>query len=455
MADKNNISFPHGFIPPHALSGSDEKAPFLVAFSGGADSRALFDLAARYCREKRSYFYAAHVNHGIRGDEAIRDRDFCIGIAKSCPECRDIFVLDADVPKMASESGRSLELEARLLRYSFFNNIMKENDIGVLATAHNADDNLETLIFNLTRGSGSRGMRGIPRSRRFEGGIVVRPILDMTKTEILEYCRENSLDFVIDSTNGCTEYSRNLIRAKIVPLLEEINPEVRRSAMRLADSMRETVGLVESMAKNYDMTAASIASAPRALLAVIFEKELEKSGDHVMLEAVHVEALRKICKKGKNGASVSLPGNIRGIIKEDVLVFETDTGRLDSKKERAELEAELSMGDNLLWDGYRLILSSQPSKGGVCITLDESTLRSPLYARNRREGDRILSGGMHKSVKKLMCDKKLDSEIRDSLPLLCDGDGIVWIPYVAVRDKAKKQNGDISVTLYTNKSKEV
>ena len=118
MADKS--LFPKGFTP------YDGDGTVLVAFSGGADSRALFDLTAKFCRERGSCFYAAHVNHGIRGDEAIRDRDFCIEVAKSCPECREIFVLDANVPQMAAESGRSLETEARLLRYSFFNNIMKE-----------------------------------------------------------------------------------------------------------------------------------------------------------------------------------------------------------------------------------------------------------------------------------------------------------------------------------------
>lgn len=454
MADK--CPFPKGFVSPHILSGKDKSEPILVAFSGGADSRALFDLTARYCRENGSFFYAAHVNHGIRGDEAIRDRDFCVSVAKACPECRDIFVLDADVPKMAAESGRSIELEARLLRYSFFNNIMKEKSIGILATAHNADDNLETLIFNLSRGSGERGMRGIPRIRLFEGGIIVRPILDMTKAEILEYCRENSLEFVTDSTNGCTDYSRNLIRAKIVPLLEEINPEVRQAAMRLSDSMRNVCSLAEEMATGYDTSASSLAAAPTPLLPIIFGNMLEDAGGDSMLEAVHIKALCELCEKGKNGSSVSLPGNMRGMIRDSKLVFEPDTGRLDAKKQVPLFEAELSMGENILPNGDKLVLSSEPPKNeGVSVTLDRSALNFPLSARNRREGDRILSGGMHKSVKKLMCDKKIVKGERDQLPILCDRDGIVWIPRVAIKDKIKKTDGELTVTLYTNRNQEV
>ena len=107
MADKVIFRLPEGFTPYGHLSGKADSEPILVAFSGGADSRALFDITARLCREKGSFFYACHVNHGIRGDEAIRDRDFCISVAKACPECKDIFVLDADVPSLAKESGRS------------------------------------------------------------------------------------------------------------------------------------------------------------------------------------------------------------------------------------------------------------------------------------------------------------------------------------------------------------
>ena len=298
-------------------------------------------------------------------------------------------------------------------------------------------------------------MRGIPQYRLFEGGIIVRPILCMSKSEILEYCRENSLEFVTDSTNECTDYSRNLIRAKIVPLLEELNPEVRRAAMRLSASMREVCGIVEVASKSYDMTADSIATAPDAIIHSLLGNELERAGSDAMPEAVHVKALRKICRKGKNGSSVSLPGNMRGIIRDGVLSFEPDTGRLDAKKEKKDFEISLTPEENILPNGYRLVLASEPPEGGICVTLDESALKFPLYARNRREGDRILSGGMHKSVKKLMCDKKLPAEERDILPILCDGDGIVWIPKVAIRDKAKKQNGDISVTLYTNKNTEV
>ena len=446
MAD-NRRPYPSGFTPFDKLSGLSPSEPVLVAFSGGGDSRALFDLTARYCRENGSFFYACHVNHGIRGDEAIRDRDFCVSVAKSCPECKDIFVLNADVPALAKASGRSLELEARLVRYSFFNNIMKENGLRILATAHNADDNLETLIFNMTRGSGPKGMCGIPRVREFEGGLIIRPILDMTKSEILGYCRENGLDFVTDSTNDCTDYSRNLIRARILPLLEELNPEVRRAASRLSESMKELCLFAENEADRYDLSIASLLSAPSPLLPIIFGKALSKAGYGTMLEAVHITALRELCEKGKNGSSVSLPDSIRGIIRAGRMVFEPDMGRIEANRAPEDFEIIIKSGENLLPLGYKITVGDvQGDKDALSVTLDEDAVTYPLIARNRREGDKILSGGMHKSVKKLMCDKKIPAESRPSLPILCDSLGILWIPGAAVRDGVFSKKGSLKIT---------
>ena len=426
MADKS--LFPKGFTP------YDGDGTVLVAFSGGADSRALFDLTAKFCRERGSFFYAAHVNHGIRGDEAIRDRDFCIEVAKSCPECREIFVLDANVPQLAAESGRSLETEARLLRYSFFNNIMKEKGIDVLATAHNSDDNLETLIFNLARGSGAKGMCGIPRARKCEGGIVVRPILDMTKREILEYCKENSLEFVTDSTNQSTDYSRNLIRAKVIPLLEEINPDVRGAATRLSASMRELCSFADEEADRLETDkASSLASMPDAIFNVAVNRLVKRADPDASLEAVHVSSLRELCEKGKDGSSLSLPSRLRARIDGDTIVIEADTGRTRPASE--SFDSIISEGENLLPTGDILVLSRSAEVTDLPFIRLEGAYG--LTVRSRKEGDKILSGGMHKSVKKLMCDKKIPRFLRDSLPMLVIDNEILWIPTVAVADGIK------------------
>ncbi|MBR2849854.1 MAG: tRNA lysidine(34) synthetase TilS, partial [Clostridia bacterium] len=218
MSDAN---LPVGFKQPPLLSGLDGSEAILVGFSGGADSTALLHILSRYSKDSGCRICAAHINHGIRGEEADRDEEFCRVFANTLGI--ELFVLHADVPTIAKQSGESIETAARRVRYDYFAKIMREQDIKILATAHNANDNLETLIFNIARGSGLGGMCGIPDSRPTECGVVIRPILSMEKSEILEYCEKNSLDFVTDSTNTDTDYTRNLIRAKTIPIMQEIN----------------------------------------------------------------------------------------------------------------------------------------------------------------------------------------------------------------------------------------
>ena len=140
---------PDGFVSAHSLSGMDSSASVLVGFSGGADSRALLDILTKHASLCGFTVYAAHVNHCIRGEEADRDEDFCKRVAKEYGI--EIFVHRVDIPKLARESSKSIELCARDERYSFFARIMKEKSIPILATAHNSNDNLETMLFNLAR----------------------------------------------------------------------------------------------------------------------------------------------------------------------------------------------------------------------------------------------------------------------------------------------------------------
>ena len=449
--------FPDGFIPFDILSEKSPETPILVALSGGADSRMLFELTARYCRAHSSRFYACHVNHGIRGDEAIRDRDFCVRLASECDECADIFVLNADVPTLAKERGLGIEQCARHVRYEFFDKIMEENGISILATAHNADDNLETLVFNLTRGSGVRGMCGIPRTRSVKNGILVRPMLGIPKAEVFEFCEKNSLEYVTDSTNAQTEYTRNLIRAEVIPLLESINPSVRKAASRMTESMTELWSLTADTAHAYvsedgSISLPSLKSADSRLLPYVFSLAADTVG--IDLEGVHLDALKLLASSGKDGSSISLPGNRRAVIVGDTLLFDTDKRTENFSPVDIPLsEGEITLPCGKIYventdDGLKIALKLSTSEENFDKNINVYKLAikahiifdkikwSPdrLRLRTRREGDRILSRGMHKSVKKLMCDKKCPRAVRDMLPMLTCGDDILWIPTVETAD---------------------
>ncbi len=433
------------FKNPHTAANLAPSEPILLALSGGSDSVTLLDLLAKYSAEVGCRLYAAHVDHGIRENEHERDRLFCRELANKYEI--EIFVLEADIPKIAKESGESEELAARRVRYSFFADVMKKNGIKLLATAHNADDDLETVIFNLTRGCGLRGLCGIPPVRTFEGGTVVRPILGATKDEILEYCRENGLSYVTDSTNFDDSYSRNRIRLNVIPELKKLNPAVARSINKLCSSLAADRDFIESEARKYveidgSVKLDSLAFAPAALLPHIMVCAFETAAGGT-LEAVHVEDLIELCKKAKAFSSISLPHSMMGRIENGYLRFSTDKKSAD---ENNFYEIKLKEGKNMLDRHILLYVSPQNDKNiyksAIRMAIASDKIKGEMYARCRLPGDKILINGMHKDVRRLMSAKKILPELRSKLPVICDDLGILCVPLVGIRDGARaRENG--------------
>ncbi|MBQ8388337.1 MAG: tRNA lysidine(34) synthetase TilS [Clostridia bacterium] len=426
------------FRDPHALAGLDGREPVLLALSGGADSSALLSMLVDHCKKSGAPLYAAHVDHLIREDEHGRDRDFCRRLCESCGV--PIFVLEADIPAIAAESGESTELAARRVRYEYFASLMREHSIPLLCTAHNADDNIETLIFNLTRGTGLRGLCGIPRVRRVEEGMIVRPILDMTKDEILDYCRERGLEYVTDSTNGDDSYSRNRIRLHVIPELRRLNPDVAHTVSRFSEAVSLDYRFISSCAEELiserGISVSELRSTDpavaRCAIALAFE---QACGSH--LEAVHVEALAELCENGRGFSSVSLPCSMRGRIEGDYLRFSKD----EREPQTCEnYEITLKTGKNILGEHIILYVSEKNEKNiynfATRATIASDKIVGDLYARNRRAGDKILMRGMHRELRKLMNEKKIDPELRDSWPVICDGEGILYVPRIGLRDGA-------------------
>lgn len=315
--------------PPHLLSHMPQDTPILLALSGGADSRALLSLLREYCRDTGARLYAAHVNHMIRGEDAVRDRDFCVEVCRALDvEC---FTLDCDVPAVAKQRGIGIEQAAREVRYEFFERLMREHSIPILATAHNADDVLETLIFNLSRGSGLRGIGSIPPSRELGDGILIRPLLHASKDDIIEYCTQNNLDFVTDATNADDAYSRNYIRLHIIPHLKQLNSGMLTNAARLCAAARLDEDFMQTQVEQYFCAAgndANMLSALRALHPALLSRALsrlysEASGGKVA-EQTHIAALCELIDRGVGNSALSLPGLVRAQIKDKRLIFVPD-----------------------------------------------------------------------------------------------------------------------------------
>lgn len=444
------------FTSPHRLSGMPPDTPLLVAFSGGADSRLLLELTVRWARRNGAPVTAAHLHHGIRGAEADRDQAFCRDTAARLGV--PFVTRRVDVPALAARTGRSVEWEARAARYGFLTGIMQEEHIPLLLTAHHADDQLETLLLRLLRGSGTRGLGGIPPVRPVPGGLVIRPLLGCTRADILETCRRMGLDYVTDSTNLADDCTRNRLRHRVIPLLEELSdPGVpQRAAVRLCRAAREDDDCLWQGAQalspqvcgaDGSLSQAALCALPpayakRCLLAAYEQRMQAPLPADRTLTAAHLEALMAlVAAKGSTGihtdAEVLLPGGWRGRLREGRLVFvppeDADGDREDRPRGSASdvaVSLRLAPGKNRWHPGRGedtvILLEESPvplppctGEGVLASAVFPATLPRPLWARGRRPGDTLLSHGMTKKLKKVLCDKHIPLPLRDSLPLIC------------------------------------
>ncbi len=436
---------PKQFHSPAELAGLPKDTPILVAFSGGADSTVLLNLLAEEAKQTGAKIFAAHVNHGIRGEEANRDEEFCRTVAKELNV--PIFVLHADVPTEAKKRGEGIEETARKIRYDYFDRLMTEHEIPLLVTAHNANDNLETMLFHIARGSGLSGLCGIPISRLSAGGCIVRPMLDMTRAQILTYCKEHHLNFVTDSTNIDVDYTRNRIRAEILPVLTEIHPAAIENSARLAETLRADAQCLQSMAEQFLKENRQETSIPCEILAevpsavshralMILYREISQGKP---LEYTHLQAIRRLAERKIPHSALTLPHGIEATVENGRLCFR----KKQSAVQYEPYETALREGKNeISQTNCKIVIeSSQTAKNiykkSIQITIDSATIKGTLRARNRREGDKILLGGHHKSLKKLFTEKKIPPELRARLPILCDENGILAVPKIGVRDGSR------------------
>lgn len=455
---------PRDFVQPHELSGAPPETPLLVALSGGADSRLLLHLAVRYREFYGTPIYAAHLNHGIRGEEADRDEAFC----REITEAADVpfFAETADVPALAAATGDSLELAARRARYDFLTRLMRAQHIPLLLTAHHADDQLETLILRLLRGTGTRGMGGIAPVRPLDdlpGGLVLRPLLGCTKADILEACAALGLTYVTDSTNALNDCTRNRIRHEIRPALEAIaGPGVPAAAAdRLARAAREDDAYLTALAGSLvgQILIPTGGISPKALnrqhpaiarrvLSLIYAQRFPDTTGARSLQAVHLDGLLALCAKGIHGSAVALPGGTEGRISDGTLIFvpaaSADESSFAKTAPTDEPPLPLAMGENP-WDGGRFIIDLRIMPAPVTPPEDDHLIAwaafpadvpRPLWARRRRPGDVMRRHGVGCKLKKLLCDTGVPPSMRDRLPLLCldGGETPLWFPTAGFAD---------------------
>ena len=407
----------------------------LCAVSGGADSMCLLHLL----HNSGVKVTAAHFEHGIRGEESVRDMDF---VRSYCEDNSIPFVCArGDVPAYAKSKGMSIEEAARELRYSFLEEKCSELGCDCIATAHNADDNAETVLMNLIRGSGAKGLSGIPRSR----GRLVRPLLDVSRSEIEAYVRDNNVPYVEDSTNRSQDYTRNFIRHSIIPLVREINPSFTQAACRTAELMRRDESCLELMCEDFlgnhrrddgSIPCKELLRIPPALGSRVLRSVLPG------LQMEHVDSILDFCR-GDGQGQLDVPN--RRLYRDTGMLY-FDNPSLPLLKTHS-----LTPGQSLELKECGLVVSCEIAEyhGEVNDLFKTSYLKyeimgSDIQITSWQSGDRLRPAGRGctKTLKSLFLERKIPAFKRGSIPVLRDENGILMVHGIALDQRAIPQTGD-------------
>jgi len=421
----------------------------LIACSGGADSMALVHILFELKDEFNLTLGMAHLNHKIR-KEASEDQKF---VRKAAKQLRIPFHSKTiDVPRLAKSKGLTLEEGARQCRYDYLHQVAFDHNYNKIAVGHNCDDNIETILFNIIRGAGVAGLKGIQPSR----GVIIRPLLNTSKDEIKKWILARKSPFVIDRTNKEVAYTRNRIRLRLLPYLKRnFNPEVDKALLRLSSISTEINGFMigETLKAIADLTIHRDKSKiildlecfreyPIALRRNIV-REIVKTitGFNYPPDYQAVELFLGFCGDRRFGKKIFRGGAIAEII-GDKITFGTLTEV--SLKKRIELPGQyIDPRLGFLLSGA--LLDSIPSETEIRTTeknisyMDFGKVKGPVIIRNAVAGDRIKPLGMtgHKKVMDILAENQIPSFLRQSQMVLTIGPKIAWIIGIRASDEFK------------------
>lgn len=398
----------------------EESCPVLVGLSGGADSIALLTLLV-----KLGYScIAAHCNFHLRGEESMRDERFAEEYAKTLQV--PFLKTDFDTEQYAAANHLSIEMAARELRYNWFEEKRSETGAQAIAVAHHRDDSVETVLMNLVRGTGIRGMSGI----RPKNGYVVRPLLCVTRKEITAWLDARNISYVTDSTNLSDAYTRNFIRLRVLPLLEEINPSVRTAIARTADhlSAAEAVYMhVVEQAKAEVLDEGNRISIPALMHypspdAILYELLKAYNFSRTVSEDIYAAL------EGEPGKQFFSPTH-RLVKDRDYLLLSSietkpeQTYVLSGNEEKWVGPVELSFNKVVISENFHI------RKDKNIAYFDYDKLAFPLTLRTWKDGDWFIPFGMkgRKKLSDYFSDRKFSRFEKERVWLLCSGNDIIWI----------------------------
>lgn len=401
-----------------------------VAVSGGADSMALLYYMLKFADYYGFKVIALNVEHGIRGETSVKDSVFVEN------SCRDLNIpclsYKVDSLEKAKNDKLSVEQAARMLRYDCFNDALNKGTCDVVATAHHRSDNAESVLLNIFRGTGLKGLIGINENY---SDRIIRPMLGVSREEIDNYVAENAIPFVTDETNLSDDYTRNFLRLNVIPKIKEIFPEMEKSISRLSEIAESENEFMDETAKDAVTISSNKAelrvTAHPAVLRRAVVIALKTLGLKKDWEKVHADGVVGL-KSMQNGSSITLPKGLFAIREYDKIV-------ISKKPAVTPEEIPFSLGKTKFGD-YTVIIEKtdmpQDLKSGFYADLDK--IPATAFIRSKKIGDGFVKfGGGTKTLGDFFTDIKLPLRLRNNLPVLADGNNVLCIFGVAISDKIK------------------
>ncbi len=437
---------------------------FLVGVSGGPDSLALLHLLNEKQKQQNFYIVVAHVDHMFRGEESYNEAKF---VEHFCNQRQIPFTMKRiNVPEYIKRTGKSSQVSSRECRYEFFAEVMNEYQLTHAALAHHGDDQIETILMRLTRGSSGSSRAGIPFIRPFKDGFIVRPFLCLSRKEIEQYCSDHELNPRRDPSNEKDVYLRNRFRNHVVPFLKQENEHVHEQFQRFSEELQQDEALLQELTIKKMNTVWKVKQDNKITIDIdTFQAmpiSLQRRGIQLILNylykkkpaslsAIHIEQFFILITGDNPSGSLDFPAGLK--VKRSYrlchFTFNAD------KKEEFYIEFD-QPGEYLLPNGdsisFKYTHQEESSKDAILLNKEDVIL--PIIVRTREPGDRMSLKGMEgtKKIKSIFIDQKIPIDERDSWPVVTDGQNrILWLPGLKKCRESTVINKDMNYILITYK----
>jgi len=429
----------------------------VVGVSGGPDSVCLLHVLYTLRERLHIKLHAVHINHMLRGKESEEDEKYVKELCEKLEIPAHFFSID--IKDIAGKRGISMEEAGREARYRKFEEVAEETGSSKIAVAHNRNDQAETVLMNIIRGSGLDGLKGIEYIR----GKIIRPLLDVRREDIEDYCRQHSLNPRTDSTNLVSIYTRNKVRLDLIPSINKMfDTDIQDNLWKMSILLKDDIGyidenvtrlynecLIETNKDSITIDAGIFRSYHIAIKRRIVRSAIKNlTGSLKGMESVHIEKVLQLWENGRTGAEIHLPCGLKALKSYNHLIIARAVNNVETRPFCIEISIPGVTLVPEIGAGIKAFIEKKSSAieqngnmryNSLVQYFDYDTFKMGIYIRNRKDGDVFKpykSNGTRK-LKEYFIDNKIPRHKRDNIPLIAQGNEIVWVIGYKISDKFK------------------